>query len=108
MIRRRVLSLAAGAALAAAAPARAQLPVNPIHPTFQPLDADGKPVRSAAALSVEKTCGQCHDAPYIAAHTGHAAPKVVATCVECHGESARLAWKALGYAGDPMKTGGRR
>ena len=29
-------------------------------------------------------------------------------CTECHGEKSRLDWKALGYAGDPMKTGGRR
>jgi octaheme c-type cytochrome (tetrathionate reductase family) len=29
-------------------------------------------------------------------------------CTDCHGESTRLDWKALGYPGDPMKTGGRR
>jgi octaheme c-type cytochrome (tetrathionate reductase family) len=28
-------------------------------------------------------------------------------CTECHGERGRLDWTALGYAGDPMKTGGR-
>ena len=28
-------------------------------------------------------------------------------CHDCHGESTRLDWKALGYAGDPMRTGGR-
>lgn len=37
------------------------------------------------------------------------APKEKALgCTDCHGETSRLDWKALGYAGDPMKTGGRR
>jgi len=36
------------------------------------------------------------------------APKEKALgCSDCHGESSRLDWKALGYPGDPMKTGGR-
>jgi octaheme c-type cytochrome (tetrathionate reductase family) len=36
------------------------------------------------------------------------APKEKAlACTDCHGERSRLDWKALGYAGDPMKTGGR-
>jgi len=29
-------------------------------------------------------------------------------CTECHGDGKRLDWKALGYAGDPLKTGGRQ
>jgi octaheme c-type cytochrome (tetrathionate reductase family) len=28
-------------------------------------------------------------------------------CTDCHGESTRLDWTALGYAGDPLRTGGR-
>jgi octaheme c-type cytochrome (tetrathionate reductase family) len=28
-------------------------------------------------------------------------------CTDCHGEGARMDWKALGYAGDPISTGGR-
>ena len=36
------------------------------------------------------------------------APKEKAlSCTDCHGERSRIDWKALGYAGDPMKTGGR-
>jgi octaheme c-type cytochrome (tetrathionate reductase family) len=36
------------------------------------------------------------------------APKEKAlACTDCHGEGTRLDWKALGYAGDPIKTGGR-
>jgi hypothetical protein len=29
-------------------------------------------------------------------------------CNDCHGSGNRLDWKALGYPGDPMKTGGRK
>jgi octaheme c-type cytochrome (tetrathionate reductase family) len=29
-------------------------------------------------------------------------------CAECHGDSRRMDWQALGYSGDPMKIGGRR
>jgi octaheme c-type cytochrome (tetrathionate reductase family) len=29
-------------------------------------------------------------------------------CSDCHGESGRLDWEALGYPGDPMTWGGRR
>jgi len=28
-------------------------------------------------------------------------------CTDCHGPRGRLDWKALGYAGDPIQTGGR-
>ena len=36
------------------------------------------------------------------------APKESALgCTDCHGERSRFDWTALGYAGDPMKTGGR-
>ena len=78
-------------AVAAAAPsARAQQPVNPIHPAFAPLDASGRPARSAQELSPEKTCGACHDVAYISAHSDHAAPKVKASCVQCHLDGGRL------------------
>jgi len=36
------------------------------------------------------------------------APKTDALkCNDCHGENSRMDWKALGYPGDPIKTGGR-
>jgi hypothetical protein len=36
------------------------------------------------------------------------APKEKAlACTDCHGERSRMDWKALGYAGDPIQTGGR-
>ena len=87
----RALAAIAGIALVAAAPsARAQQAVNPIHPVFAPLDAAGQRVRTAAEVSYDATCGACHDAPWIGAHTGHAAPKVKATCAQCHVDGGRL------------------
>ncbi len=77
-------------ALAAAPGARAQQAVNPIHPVFAPLDAAGHKVREAARVSPDATCGACHDAPWIGAHTGHPADKVKATCVQCHLDGGRL------------------
>lgn len=77
-------------ALAAAPRAGAQQPVNPIHPVFAPLDAAGHKVRSAAAVSPDATCGACHDAPWIGAHTGHPAAKVKASCIQCHLDGGKL------------------
>jgi thiosulfate reductase cytochrome b subunit len=86
MIRRILLALALAAA---APPARGQQTVNPIHPTFVPLDAEGRPIREGEP-SPEKTCGRCHDAGYVAAHSGHASGRAKATCVECHVDGGRL------------------
>ncbi len=37
------------------------------------------------------------------------APKAQALgCTDCHGDGRRMDWKALGYAGDPLVTGGRK
>jgi octaheme c-type cytochrome (tetrathionate reductase family) len=37
------------------------------------------------------------------------APKEYALqCVQCHGESGRMDWEALGYPGDPLEWGGRQ
>jgi thiosulfate reductase cytochrome b subunit len=90
MSRNLMLSLLAGGALASAASASAQQAVNSLHPALVPLDAGGKPLRSSEGLSVDKTCGACHDAAYITSHSGHAAPKVTATCVQCHLDGGRL------------------
>jgi thiosulfate reductase cytochrome b subunit len=87
--RPSVLSLLA-LLLTLAAPARAQQAVNPIHPVFAPLDAAGHKVKVAAEVSLDTTCGACHDAPWIAAHTGHAAAKVKASCAQCHLDGGAL------------------
>jgi thiosulfate reductase cytochrome b subunit len=87
--RRTLLSLVV-LATALAPAARAQLPVNPIHPTFVPLDAAGQPAKSGQDLSTEKTCGACHDVAYISGHSGHATAKVKASCVQCHVDGGRL------------------
>jgi thiosulfate reductase cytochrome b subunit len=91
-------------ALAAAfAPvARAQQAVNPIHPMFVPLDVAGHAVRNGADFSPDKTCAACHDVAYISAHSGHAAPKVKASCVQCHVDGGRLEVRP-----DLLETDGR-
>ena len=83
-------------ALVAAAPlaARAQQPVNPIHPLFTPLDARGQPAGRSDDVSADATCGSCHDAKYIATRTTHGAPLAQAACIQCHVEGARLAFRA--------------
>jgi thiosulfate reductase cytochrome b subunit len=76
--------------LLAAPAARGQQAVNPIHPAFAPLDAAGKKVATAEALHVDTTCGACHDAKYIAGHSGHATPRTKATCLQCHVDGGKL------------------
>jgi len=91
--RPTLLALALAAACTAAAlpaPARAQQPVNPIHPLFAPLDAAGRKVKAAAGVSIDATCGACHDTAYIAAHSGHAEARSKATCVQCHLDGGKL------------------
>ena len=47
--------------------------ISPIHPTFALLDAAGDNVLdSGQPVSAMATCGQCHDAGFIAAHSFHA------------------------------------
>lgn len=46
---------------------------SPMHPTFRVLDADGVSVlESGKPMSTMRTCGQCHDADFIASHSYHA------------------------------------
>ncbi len=87
---RAVLAALALAAALAAPAANAQQAVNPIHPAFAPLDAAGKKVRSAAEVSLETTCGACHDVKFIAGHSGHAEGAAKATCAQCHLDGGRL------------------
>lgn len=84
----RTLTLAL--ALVAALPAAAQQAVNPIHPTFVPLAADGRPARRAEDVSADATCGSCHDARFVAGHTGHGEGPARATCIQCHVDGGRL------------------
>lgn len=52
-------------------PARAR--ARSIHPDVLLLDENGEPVaRSAGALSLTRSCGECHDADYIEEHNYHA------------------------------------
>jgi thiosulfate reductase cytochrome b subunit len=83
-------TLALLAALLLPPPALAQQAVNPIHPLFAPLDAAGKPARTSGEVSPEKTCGACHDAAWIGAHTAHGAGPARATCLQCHVDGGAL------------------
>lgn len=88
---RTVISLAALAlAVAVALPAAAQQAPNPIHPTFVPLAADGKPARRAEDVSADRTCGACHDAAFVTSHSGHGRGDARATCIQCHVDGGRL------------------
>ena len=89
MNRPTVLTLALAAALLAP-PALAQQKVNPIHPLFAPLDAAGKKARATADVSLDRTCGACHDVAYVAAHSDHATGPAKASCVQCHLDGGRL------------------
>ncbi|HEX9106806.1 MAG TPA: hypothetical protein VF832_06255, partial [Longimicrobiales bacterium] len=79
-------------ALLAAAPrlARAQQAPNPIHPLFAPLDAAGRPAARAEDVSADATCGACHDARFIAAHSEHGQAGARASCIQCHVDGGRL------------------
>jgi thiosulfate reductase cytochrome b subunit len=76
--------------LALGTEARAQQPVNPIHPTFAPLDEAGRKVQSGGEVSAEKTCGQCHDVSFIGTHDLHASKGAKANCIQCHLAGGRL------------------
>lgn len=89
-MNRPTLAALAAAALLAAPVARAQQTVNPIHPAFAPLDAGGRKVSAAAEVSLDATCGACHDVRFIAGHTGHAEGAAKATCAQCHLDGGRL------------------
>jgi thiosulfate reductase cytochrome b subunit len=70
--------LAIGSALLAAA-------VEHIHPPFALLDERGNVVTDPAGdVSTAKTCGECHDTDYIAAHSTHLERGVEVTCFDCH------------------------
>ncbi len=65
---------------------------SPMHPSYALLDADGIPViRSGKPADMLKTCGQCHDAEFIATHATHTKAEGIArfegmteACFLCH------------------------
>jgi thiosulfate reductase cytochrome b subunit len=80
----------AAAAVLAALPGFAQQPPNPIHPTFVPLGADGRPAKRAEDVSADATCGACHDAKHVEAHTTHGKGAARASCIQCHVDGGKL------------------
>ena len=66
---------------------------NPMHPSFQLLDAQGKIIRQAGKEPDQiQTCGQCHDTAFIAGHNLPAHQQKNVSCLSCHfeGDRARL------------------
>jgi len=81
------LSLTIILVLGAAALGLAVPPPNPLHPTFQMLDAKGKIIKQAGVEpDQEKTCGQCHDTAFIAGHAIKAHQQKNIGCLSCHFE----------------------
>jgi thiosulfate reductase cytochrome b subunit len=89
-LARSTFAALAAAAVLAVLPAAAQQPPNPIHPTFVPLGADGRPARKADDVSADATCGACHDAKFVGAHTAHGEGAARATCIRCHVDGGQL------------------
>jgi thiosulfate reductase cytochrome b subunit len=74
-----VALLATGTTLIAAAG------IEHIHPSFPLLDERGNQVMDPAGdVSEARTCGECHDADYIEAHSSHLERGVEVTCLDCH------------------------
>ena len=64
---------------------------NPMHPAVAVLDEAGNAVAAThRPPSVMATCGACHDASYINAHSDHWNERVRATCVQCHFQGGEL------------------
>lgn len=75
--------------------------MNPMHPLFVPLDADGAPARrSGRPFSSARTCGACHDVAMIEAHSDHWNDRVRADCVDCHFTGGRLPAADSAYDGE--------
>ena len=52
--------------------------------------------------------GRVPDPSEIADENKRQSKEKALACTDCHGDRSRMDWQALGYAGDPIKTGGRR
>jgi thiosulfate reductase cytochrome b subunit len=95
--------------LGAATLSLAAPPPNPLHPTFQLLDPQGKIIRQAGIEpDQKKTCGQCHETAFI---TGHAIPahqQKNISCLACHFECdkaidcGKVTWTAEAFEPDGM------
>ena len=84
-----------GVVILGAVPLRADTLPNPLHPAFQLLDAQGKPLpHGEGEPDQNKTCGQCHDTAYIAAHSLPAHQQGGATCLACHYQGGQAAFGA--------------
>jgi thiosulfate reductase cytochrome b subunit len=63
-----------------------------LHPKVELKDINGNLVfDKSSAISMEKTCGQCHDTQYINHHNYHFTTKVKANCIQCHFKDGKMA-----------------
>ena len=82
---------------------------NPMHPSFQLLDAQGNIIRQAGLEPDQnKTCGQCHDTAFIAGHNLAAHQQKGLSCLACHFECDRasdcgkVTWPAEAFEPDGL------
>ncbi|MCX6583051.1 MAG: cytochrome b/b6 domain-containing protein [Candidatus Aminicenantes bacterium] len=62
-----------------------------MHPQISLLDKEGKVIKDKTGIiSMERTCGQCHDFQYINKHNNHITPLVKADCTVCHFKEGRV------------------
>ncbi|MBN2079186.1 MAG: cytochrome b/b6 domain-containing protein [Spirochaetes bacterium] len=61
-----------------------------MHPEFFPLDRAGNRTGNPAALSEERTCGECHNTEFINAHNSHYGDTAKIECSACHAEGGKI------------------
>jgi thiosulfate reductase cytochrome b subunit len=72
--------------------------VNPIHPLFPVLDADGASIlTSGKSANTTTTCGACHDVAFIRRHNSHVTAEHEVDCLVCHTPDKRLPADAASY-----------
>ncbi len=74
--------------------------VEPIHPPVPRRDDGGQVIGAdRQGFSVERTCGQCHDARFIVSHDSHAGLGLKMDCLTCHVSTGALSADPLVAAG---------
>lgn len=78
------------------------LGASKLHPRFPVLDAAGEHIQSSGQPpDSAATCGKCHDAFYIDAHSSHVNSARQADCFDCHVEDV-AAWSAEAFDEDGL------
>lgn len=61
-----------------------------MHPEFYPLDRAGNRTGNPAALSEERTCGECHNSDFINQHNSHYTDTAKIECSACHADGGKI------------------